>query len=437
MDQFWCYGHKYLSDIIPSILHTTATWLTVFLAVQRYVYVCVPNSVHLYCTPKTTRVAICSILMLSSVTVMPDLMAKQFSHFIYFDQHLGRHKRACRFEYPKWVEVIGMVTYYTAYLWIRAIMHFIPCTLLLIFTYKLGRTIKRAEIRKRSFILNQDGSERKHSTVSNNPVSCSGRSLYATNRMLSVICSVFLILEIPASVAFILQFLIGSGWLVSSQKDELAGLLNRLMIIRNLLIVLTSPIQFIIYCSMSEQFRITVRQLFTKRLLFVAQAQATFHGGKRYSLILVDVDSIERRNGGSKRNSRAVVSCEPREPSVKVEYPESGTQERRKMGKVGRQVSFKDRPLDRNRDCPSASIVTKETSPGNGRRLSTVIQEPASPDAVITPLVLDTESDSLWSQPTTSTLVSERPNGDIPEIRIELKECSTSNEALGEEGVEQ
>lgn len=43
---------------------------------------------------------------------------------------------------------------------------------------------------------------------------------------------------------------------------------------------------------MSEQFRLTVRQLFSSRLLFVAQAQATFHGGKRYSLILVDVDSL-------------------------------------------------------------------------------------------------------------------------------------------------
>lgn len=59
--------------------------------------------------------------------------------------------------------------------------------------------------------------------------------------------------------------------------------------------MLTSPIQFAIYCSMSEQFRLTVRQLFSSKLLFVAQAQATFHGGKRYSLILVDVETLEAK----------------------------------------------------------------------------------------------------------------------------------------------
>lgn len=59
--------------------------------------------------------------------------------------------------------------------------------------------------------------------------------------------------------------------------------------------MLTSPLQFFIYCSMSEQFRLTVRQLFSSRLLFVAQAQATFHGGKRYSLILIDVELIQQQ----------------------------------------------------------------------------------------------------------------------------------------------
>jgi hypothetical protein len=69
------------------------------------------------------------------------------------------------------------------------------------------------------------------------------------------------------------------------------------------LIVLTSPFNFAIYCYMSEQFRLTVRQLFSSRLLFVAQAQATFHGGKRYSLILVDVATLEAKQKATRRSS--------------------------------------------------------------------------------------------------------------------------------------
>lgn len=74
----------------------------------------------------------------------------------------------------------------------------------------------------------------------------------------------------------------------------------------NVLIVLTSPFNFAIYCSMSEQFRLTVKQLFSSRLLFVAQAQATFHGGKRYSLILVDVATLEAKQKAARRSSSRV-----------------------------------------------------------------------------------------------------------------------------------
>lgn len=70
-----------------------------------------------------------------------------------------------------------------------------------------------------------------------------------------------------------------------------------------MLIVLTSPFNFAIYCYMSEQFRLTVKQLFSSRLLFVAQAQATFHGGKRYSLILVDVATLEAKQKATRRSS--------------------------------------------------------------------------------------------------------------------------------------
>ncbi|CAJ0934682.1 unnamed protein product, partial [Mesorhabditis belari] len=431
MDRFSCFAFRYLFDSIPSVLHTTATWLTVFLAVQRYVYVCVPDSVHFYCTPRTTRCAIIMIFFLSFITVLPDLLSKEFSFLRPNQAPNPFQKRMCSYQYYKWVQVIGIPVYHSVYRWVRAVMHFIPCTLLLVFTYKLGKTIKKAEIRKKSFVVCQDGNDRKVSTVSNN-----GRSLYATNRMLSVICSVFLILEIPASVSFVIHFLVGSSFALADQKIFVSDILNRITIIRNLLIVLTSPIQFTIYCSMSEQFRLTVRQLFTSKLLFVAQAQATFHGGKRYSLILVDVETIEaKKNGGNKKNSRAVVSVEHRDPSKKSEYPETLAEEKRKGGRVGRQVSFKDRPFVKHREYKDKTIVLngnsdknslKKESPLVYRRLSTVIQEPPeSPDTKTTCVLSDRAS--LLSEPTlSSNLSSERTNGEPVEmksIQVGLKDC--------------
>jgi hypothetical protein len=103
---------------------------------------------------------------------------------------------------------------------------------------------------------------------------------------------------------------------------------------------------------MSEQFRLTVRQLFTSRLLFVAQAQATFHGGKRYSLILVDVETIEavaakrrkslnwsapRHNHQHQNNPSSPDNDDHRDPqcAVLIEKPS-----------VGRQVSFPSALID-------------------------------------------------------------------------------------------
>lgn len=33
----WCKSHHMLHNILPSLCHTTTMWLTVFLAVQRFV----------------------------------------------------------------------------------------------------------------------------------------------------------------------------------------------------------------------------------------------------------------------------------------------------------------------------------------------------------------------------------------------------------------
>ncbi|KHN70883.1 Rhodopsin [Toxocara canis] len=193
LEPFWCHAHPYLSQMIPTIWHTAAIWLTVFLAIQRYVYVCVPSSVHRYCTPRTTKLCIMTIVCLAVVAEIPELFGK------YMESRYDGDRAICNLHYAPWVlEVLGVQLFYSIYYWFRVIcVHGIPCFMLLIFTCKLSTTIKAAEIRKRSFITNSAADqwssvEQRRSSVATGP----GRSLYATNRMLSVICSVFLMLEV-------------------------------------------------------------------------------------------------------------------------------------------------------------------------------------------------------------------------------------------------
>lgn len=166
-------------------------------------------------------------LQMSFICVAPELMGK------YRISVFQGERSVCFHTYYKWVSlIIGKDVFYSAYYWLRVVLHAIPCMLLLvrrhsqteqIFTCKLGRTIKQAEIRKRSFInveltptlrssaqdggsnsnLGADYGSRRYSTVTSrcSPTMNSGRSLYATNRMLAVICSVFLLLEVRSFVS--------------------------------------------------------------------------------------------------------------------------------------------------------------------------------------------------------------------------------------------
>ncbi|CAD6193107.1 unnamed protein product [Caenorhabditis auriculariae] len=330
LDTFWCHAHAYLLEILPSIFHTAAIWLTVFLAIQRYVYVCVPNTVHLYCTPKMTKVIIMIIFLGSFLSVLPEILGKQ-----RLSKQVGQ-RYFCYLTIVPWiVNNIGKDVFYSVFYWSRVILHAVPCGLLLVFTLKLGSTIKQAEIRKKSFAHPVD-MERKtsyargsdFSRISTGSGVGGGRSLYATNRMLALICTWFLLLEIPAAIIYVMHFLVANQFIKASPGYYV--FFNRLLVIRNILIVLASPFQFAIYCSMSEQFRLTVRQLFTSRLLFVAQAQATFHGGKRYSLILVDVDTLEtKKRTTSVRLSRFLEN-----------FTTSSTVEVQPRRKLNRQSSF-------------------------------------------------------------------------------------------------
>ncbi|VDM46640.1 unnamed protein product [Toxocara canis] len=128
LEPFWCHAHPYLSQMIPTIWHTAAIWLTVFLAIQRYVYVCVPSSVHRYCTPRTTKLCIMTIVCLAVVAEIPELFGK------YMESRYDGDRAICNLHYAPWVlEVLGVQLFYSIYYWFRVIcVHGIPCFMLLV-----------------------------------------------------------------------------------------------------------------------------------------------------------------------------------------------------------------------------------------------------------------------------------------------------------------
>lgn len=75
MPKFWCHTQQILMENIPTVFHTAAIWLTVFLAVNRYIYVCVPTLSRKWCTMEKTRWIICLLCSTALVVELPKALS--------------------------------------------------------------------------------------------------------------------------------------------------------------------------------------------------------------------------------------------------------------------------------------------------------------------------------------------------------------------------
>ncbi|ULT84441.1 hypothetical protein L5515_019093 [Caenorhabditis briggsae] len=288
LPSFWCDMIPYMAAFLPSIFHTMAIWLTVYLAIQRYIYICVPSLVRKFCTIHRSKQVIFFIISVATVMYTPDLMAfHNESHEVY-DNRYNRTLTLCYRHKAPFMAKIGEDIYYKVMFTTQTIaVHLIPSVLLVIFTWKLVGAIRIADRRHANLLskysTNTRSTRRKFSeltsssetenklirlfkqrdsvSVGNEPRRAHG--LKQNTRMLVVVILLFLITEIPAAFIFTIHVL--SVSLKFSFVDY--QFLNILLIVRNVLIVVSYPFRFAIYCGMSQQFRDVVRQMFTGKML--------------------------------------------------------------------------------------------------------------------------------------------------------------------------
>ncbi|CAD6191095.1 unnamed protein product [Caenorhabditis auriculariae] len=284
---FWCTVIPYMATFFPSIFHMTAIWLTVYLAIQRYVYICVPTLVRRFCTIHRSKQVISAICLISASMYLPDLFAAKHESHAVFDMSRNRTLRVCYRMKTPLVQALGDDIYYHLTFSAQTILvHFIPCVLLVIFTWKLVRAIRLADKRHAHLLSkypsnrleNFRSTKRKMSEMPSmenenrlsrlfkqrESVSEPRRAhgLKQNTRMLVVVILLFLITEIPAAIIFGVHVISVSLRLKTINYQ----LLNVLLIIRNVLIVVSYPFRFAIYCGMSQQFRDVVRQMFTGKM---------------------------------------------------------------------------------------------------------------------------------------------------------------------------
>uniref|UniRef100_A0A914WJM3 G-protein coupled receptors family 1 profile domain-containing protein n=1 Tax=Plectus sambesii TaxID=2011161 RepID=A0A914WJM3_9BILA len=356
---FWCATFPYMISILPSMFHTAAIWLTVYLAVQRYIYICMPKLVRKHCTFRRTKQTIMFICLAAIWSYVPDALAtynksvRAHENATWANNDHGRMRFCVRIR-SGWLESIGDNIYYNVVYGLHMLfVHTLPCVLLVVFTYKLVLALRVAD-RRHKLLMSGNGAHQVHvkrslsqpasvvlngarSSVSDTggnlslpPEGASRRnrsesaqseasrrmaSLKQNTRMLIAIIAIFLLTEIPAALIFGLHV-----WAVSLRVQWILPhyhVINRLLLVRNLMIVVSYPFRFAIYCGMSQQFRQTVKQLFSRRVLFVSRPESATEevngqtilrlprpfpsssdtledrsSGRRYTMVLVSVSRV-------------------------------------------------------------------------------------------------------------------------------------------------
>ncbi|PAV73897.1 hypothetical protein WR25_16078 [Diploscapter pachys] len=243
LPSFWCYAIPYMASFFPSIFHTMAIWMTVYLAIQRYIYICVPSLVRRFCTIHRSKQVIMMICMLAIFMYLPEPFAIRHESHEMIDHWTNTSRRLCYRGHSPLVLSIGLDVYYKSF---------------------------RSTKRKCSEGASTDSENRiqrlfKHRESVNASEPKRVHGLKQNTRMLIVVIILFLMTEIPAALIFILHVLaVSTGF----QPIEYS-VLNVLLIIRNVLIVVSYPFRFAIYCGMSQQFRDVVRQMFIGKIMLV------------------------------------------------------------------------------------------------------------------------------------------------------------------------
>ena len=70
---------EFLLESSPQMFHTASNWLTLVLALQRYVYVCHPGLAKQICTLRKTRVVVIMVMGMAVMQMLPRIFDRSYA----------------------------------------------------------------------------------------------------------------------------------------------------------------------------------------------------------------------------------------------------------------------------------------------------------------------------------------------------------------------
>ncbi|ELU07445.1 hypothetical protein CAPTEDRAFT_24794, partial [Capitella teleta] len=229
------------------VVHTVSIWLTVTLAVFRYIFIKYPRQGAVLCSLFRAKVAVFLVYVITLVVCIPNFVTITVQ---------GEPQSSNGTTAVLWFVGFKMETKADKFIhdfnfWIQAILvKLVPCFGLTILSILLVQTMKRAEARRKNL---RQKSAPAPSASSSADSSTRDRKTNRTTRMLLSVVVLFLLTEFPQGILNLLSGLLEC--FVNEVYNPLGDFMDILALINN-------GINFLLYCTMSKQFRDTFIEVF-------------------------------------------------------------------------------------------------------------------------------------------------------------------------------
>ncbi|GAB1602865.1 sex peptide receptor [Argonauta hians] len=245
----WCCRIYYMfTQYIPTIFHTASIWLTLTLAIQRYIYICHSFRARFWCTINNVIKGTIAIYFLAALFHFTRFFEYEFKS-VKLPSMIDTNQtvESCYIARSEWI-LDWINLYYNLYFWFRVVfVHLIPCTALVVLNGMLIHAITLAKRRRKLLIQQNKRNESKKIKDTN-----------CTTLMLVAVVFLFLLVELPLGILMIINILQTTLDICIIPENVIFVT----SIIINMMIMLSYPLNFFIYCAMSKEFRNTFKRMF-------------------------------------------------------------------------------------------------------------------------------------------------------------------------------
>ncbi|KPJ06134.1 putative G-protein coupled receptor B0563.6 [Papilio machaon] len=263
----------YFHSIFSQTFHTISIWLTITLAIWRYIAIKFPQKNRLLCNKRNTNLAIAVAYVVCPIICLPIYFAMDIQKIpnnsnndtstIELNETSKNNSQDLDLKYA--ITMTNNEDLLTAIFWIYSVfIKLIPCIVLSILSVCLILKMKssdrrRQKLLKKSALLTNEGEKArlKEDSGGGKRAATGGGRTDRTTRMLVALLGLFLATELPQALF---------GLLTAIAPHLFQECYYSFGEVMDLMALVGSAVNFVLYCSMSRQFRNTFRRLARKLL---------------------------------------------------------------------------------------------------------------------------------------------------------------------------